>query len=214
MESMLSPQLAKIICLAVCLTLPGTCAASPNCHEEPNFPGPTNFVSFNRAAGREDPCLIPLRVADGNEVLFVVDTGSSYTLLDKSYENILGKRLGTGKLYCPGIARKRVTAEAYAAPPLYFNNTRLKTSKYLITVDLAPIFGLPKCNREGSSSSTSRCPQKRPGATGRFCPHFYCLSIGWDALIWQYEQVDRSRCGTLGRQPARARHTHFPGAPP
>src|SRR5262245_3298072 len=52
-------------------------------------------VAMNQDAGRGTWLFVTLRLESGEELPAVVDTGSSWTLFDKSLEPKLGKRLGT-----------------------------------------------------------------------------------------------------------------------
>ncbi len=54
-------------------------------------------VSMNKEAGRGNWLFVTLRLESGEELPFFVDTGMTLTLLDKSLEPKLGKRLGTGR---------------------------------------------------------------------------------------------------------------------
>src|SRR5207302_5736049 len=47
-------------------------------------------VSFNPGAGRGDLLYLTLRLETGEELLFLLDTGAAFTLLDKSLEQGLG----------------------------------------------------------------------------------------------------------------------------
>src|SRR5512147_1069796 len=51
-------------------------------------------VTLNEDAGRGGWIIVMLRLESGEELPFIVDTGASGTLLDKSLEPKLGKRSG------------------------------------------------------------------------------------------------------------------------
>lgn len=81
-------------------------------------------VTINKDAGRGGLLYVNLRLADGEEAPFLVDTGASGTCLDKSLEQKLGKRLGTGTSNGWSGSDK---VDMYAAPKLYLGNTPLVT---------------------------------------------------------------------------------------
>src|SRR6267142_6176006 len=53
-------------------------------------------VTMNKDAGRGNWLFVTLRLDKDEELRFFVDTGMTLTVLDKSLEPELGKRLGTG----------------------------------------------------------------------------------------------------------------------
>ena len=88
---------------------------------------------MNKEAGRGNWLFVTLRLESGEELLFFVDTGMSVTLLDKSLESKLGKRLGTGRvLHFDGTSE----AGIYAAPKLYLGSTLLMTGSNILAGDL------------------------------------------------------------------------------
>jgi hypothetical protein len=143
MEPVVRPgQLGQWTCilgLTICLTRLSVCAASPDQSDEASFLGLPISVLFNRGAGHYDYCFIPLQLRDGEKGLFIVETGCPVTVLDKSLEKMLGKRLGRRTLshYAFGKADLR----AYAAPSLYLHNTKLKTGDYSMATDLRNFLG-------------------------------------------------------------------------
>ena len=54
---------------------------------------------MNKDAGRGGHLVVTLRLQSGEELPFLVDTGSPMTVLDKSLEPQLGKCLGTETLW-------------------------------------------------------------------------------------------------------------------
>src|SRR5437762_14274832 len=87
----------------VCLVLLSSCATAPIWFPDdsirPSLPAGT---SFNKGAGRGDALYLTLRLDAGEELLFLVDTASPCTFLDKSLDAKLGKRLGTTEVKCLG----------------------------------------------------------------------------------------------------------------
>jgi len=97
--------------------------------------GPAMFSRkelFNKGAGRGDMLFLTLRLGDGERCCSPVDTGASYTLLDKSLAPKLGKRLGAKTMRT--ISLERQPADVYWAPPL-FGDSRLLVGRTVTTVD-------------------------------------------------------------------------------
>jgi hypothetical protein len=91
-------------------------------------------VAMNQDAGRGNWIFVSVRLADGETLPFVLDTGAFSTLLDKSLEPGLGRRLDSGTLRVFGVPRRM---NQYEAPTLYLGNTPLMmTGPYLFTDDL------------------------------------------------------------------------------
>ena len=81
-------------------------------------------VILNQDAGRGNGILVTIQLEDGQKLPFVVDTGASVTIFDKSLEPELGKRLGETTLpTLDGQAKGGV----YPAPKLYLGGTQLAT---------------------------------------------------------------------------------------
>lgn len=90
-------------------------------------------VAINPDAGRGNFWMVTLHLADGQELPFVVDTGSSATVLDESLKPILGKPVGKITIQHWGIHEKKAT---YATPKLYLGGVRLKSGGRTILLDL------------------------------------------------------------------------------
>jgi hypothetical protein len=73
---------------------------------------------------------------NGTQALFVVDTGSPVTVLDKSLEAELGKRYASVKLKFP-ILGSDDKAWWYAAPEMSLGKFKLKTAPYVVCGDLS-----------------------------------------------------------------------------
>jgi len=90
-------------------------------------------VTMNADAGRGGLLIVTFRLADGEKLPLVVDTGSPLTAFDKSLEPKLGKRLDTGTLWNFGVKQD---AGVYAAPKLYLGNVPLRmTGTNVVTFD-------------------------------------------------------------------------------
>jgi hypothetical protein len=91
-------------------------------------------VSMNKDAGRGNWIFVTVRLQDGEELPFVLDTGAFSSLLDKSLEPKLGPRLDTGTLRVFGAAHRM---NQYEAPALYLGRTPLMmTGPYIFTDNL------------------------------------------------------------------------------
>ena len=82
-----------------CLMMLSSCATAPIWLVDDSIRPPLPAETFlNKGAGRGDNLFVRLRLETGEELLFLVDTGSPCTVLDKSLEPELGKRLGITKV--------------------------------------------------------------------------------------------------------------------
>lgn len=80
-------------------------------------------VDMNKDAGRGSLLMVVVRLADGEKLPLVVDTGSPITAFDKSLEPSLGKRLDTGTFSNFGVEQE---VGVYTAPRLYLGNVPLE----------------------------------------------------------------------------------------
>lgn len=141
-----------------------------SCASEPHSSGavtgglPADTL-INEAAGRGGHLMIPLRLADGRELFFMVDTGAPVTLCDQSLASHFGKKKRTEAFSFVG-GRQEV-ADVYSAPKLYCGNTRLMTGREVATVDFKKLPFL-----------------KNPaivGILGMDCLRHYCLQLDFQA---------------------------------
>jgi len=96
---------------------------------------------------------------DETEITFLVDTGSRVTILDRSFERLLGSRLGKQRLNRVFSGRGVEQASAYTAPRLYLGNVQLLTGPTVLTCDLA------------ASGNNGRCE----AVLGMDCSRYSCL---------------------------------------
>jgi hypothetical protein len=130
-------------------------------------------VNINKEAGRGGLLIVTLRLDGGDELPFLVDTGANGTVLGKSLEPKLGKRLGTG------TARgwdSKGNANLYAAPKLYLGNTRLITGDTVWTGD-----------------------SDRQGILGMDCLKHYCIQLDFEAGKMRFLHPGQARASELGK---------------
>jgi Aspartyl protease len=147
--------------LGTCWTLVLLCSCAT---QHPSGPQLPTAVSFNKGAGRGNLLFVPVRLAGGEELEFVVDTGSSQTLLDKSLEPKLGKRLGTVSMQHWGATDK---LPVYAAPRIYLGGAQLMTGKTVAAYDFKTI--------------SSRVGRTISGMLSMDCLKYYCLQLDFEA---------------------------------
>lgn len=88
---------------------------------------------MNKDAGRGNEIFVTLQLANGKNLPFLIDTGASTTVMDKSLEPLLGKRLSSGEIHLFGAGQE---ADSYFAPALYLANTPLMmTGPYVTVID-------------------------------------------------------------------------------
>jgi hypothetical protein len=129
-------------------------------------------ASINPEAGRGGWLLIKLKSDSGEELSFVVDTGAPQTILDRSFEPALGKRLGMKKLRYGFY--QTTSGGIYAAPRLYLGNTQLLTGDRILTDDL---------HRKISPGIA--------GILGMDCLRHYCVQIDFDSRRVRFLDPDR-----------------------
>jgi hypothetical protein len=89
-------------------------------------------VAMNRGAEAGKHVFVMVRVGHGDELPFVLDTGSSVTVFDESLEPQLGRRLRVMTLWRWGGQKEQ---GVYAAPHFYLGGTRLLAGPVVTTSD-------------------------------------------------------------------------------
>src|SRR5579862_1234572 len=119
------PRKFRSLAICLCALVLCSCASPP--------PRPPD-VDMNPDAGRDGELLVNLRLENGEEMPFIVDTGSPGTLFDKTLASKMGWRLPIGTVVVPvgGEAQK---SGVYLEPKLYLGGTRLKTGSLCATYD-------------------------------------------------------------------------------
>jgi len=113
---------------------------------------------------------------------FMVDTGSADTILDKSLEPKLGKRLETKTVEYGWLGKR--TVGVYASPKLYLGDTQLMTDARVWTDDLSPMV---------------RPGRRVQGILGTDCLHHYCFQLDFAARKLRFLDPDHSGGRELGR---------------
>ena len=152
-----------------------SCATDSHHHSLPR-------ESTIKDAGRGNWLLVMLRINGGEELPFVIDTGTADTFLDQSLEPRLGKRRGTTIFPHWGVKKE---AGAYAAPELYLGDTRLKqTGRFVFTADW-----LPK----------ARSGPRIMGVLGMDCLSHYCIQLDFAAGRIRFLSPDQVNAKALGK---------------
>ena len=139
-------------------------------------------LPINYWAGRGGLLIVPVRLEDGDELPFVLDTGSSSTLLDKSLEPKLGKRVGTASVQSWGVTRE---LPVFAAPRLYLGGALLVTGDQVVGDD---------CRQMPSDSD-------RPvmGMLGIDCLRHYCIQLDFAAGKMRFLEPEHVNAVQLGK---------------
>lgn len=134
--------------------------------ESPQPPLPAD-VPMNKDVARGDPSqwlIVTVRLESGEELPLVVDTGSPFTVLDKSLEPKLGKPVFSESFELRSSFGNQ-PSRLYAAPKLYLGNVPLMmTGNCIVTTDLRRDFG----------------PRIR-GILGLDCLRNYCIQLDFEA---------------------------------
>src|SRR5258705_204964 len=136
-------------------------------------------VTMNSNAGRWSLLFVTLRWENGEEMPFVVDTGSSWTLCDESLKPRLGKRLNTIKVASWSTEHK---ARVYAAPKLYLGNVPLAVSN-IVTCDFTKL----------------HYPGRIGGVLGMDCLRHYCVQLDFEAGRIRFLDPAQINAAELGK---------------
>jgi hypothetical protein len=175
----------SLIVLCSCATAPAPDWSTDN-STRPNLPSET---TFNKEAGNGNNLLngdllyLTLRLENGEKLLFLIDTGSDSTTLDKSLEAKLGKCLGTSTVNWDYSVGKR-TSGVYETPKLYLGDTRLLLDDRVTTDDLSRMFS-------GQSSIK--------GILGMDCLRHYCIQLDFSARKMRFLDPDHLQTDGLGK---------------
>ena len=166
----------RVIGAGVCLVLWCSCATTPDWDADDSIRPPLPAeTSLNKGAGRGEHIRVTLHLKSGQEIPVMVDTGSPDTMLDKSLNSKLGKRLGKETYRFP--AMKKGTAATYRSPELYLGGTQLRIGKNVSTIDWnggAAILGMD-------------------------CLHHYCIQLDFTAGKLRFLDPDHLKTEELGQ---------------
>jgi predicted aspartyl protease len=87
---------------------------------------------MSKDAGRGNEIYVTIRLASGEALPFVLDTGTSWTVFDKSLEPKLGPRVATGSVWRWGMKEE---AGIYVAPRLYLRGAQLLMTGTQVATD-------------------------------------------------------------------------------
>lgn len=132
-------------------------------------------VTINHSAGRGGHLILMLRVESGEELPFLVDTGSPITVLDKSLEPKLGKRINTMTVRSSFGAQE---SGIHPAPKLFLRDVPLRTDSYITTLDF----------HRGLVLSSLRIR----GILGMDCLRHYCIQLDFEAGKMRFLDPDHS----------------------
>jgi hypothetical protein len=121
-------------------------------------------VSMNPTAGCRDFLIVTLQMQDGEKLPFMVDTGTSGTLIDQSLASKLGKPIGKSTIQSWGHV---ATCKVYAAPRLYLGGLQLMSADPIATID---------CKKEFSDED-----QPVMGILGFDVLKHYCIQFDFEA---------------------------------
>ncbi len=173
-QSMRTTLMSRVLGPALCLMLLSSHAASP-----PKLPAE---LSINYGAGRGGLLIVPVRLEGGEGLPFVLDTGSSFTLLDKSLEPKLGKRTGTASVQSWGVSQK---LPVFAAPRLYLGGAPLVTGDQVVSDD---------CKKMPSDSD-----HPIMGMLGIDCLKHYCIQLDFAAGKIRFLEPEHVNAAELGK---------------
>ncbi|MEN6333208.1 MAG: retropepsin-like aspartic protease [Phycisphaerales bacterium] len=167
---------ASVLLLSSCATTQGPAVVVPIAQSLAD-------AAMNEDVGCGGPAVITVRLDDGQELPFVVDTGSPMTVLDKSLEPKLGQCLGTATLNNFGVLHD---GSVYAAPRLYLGELALATGATVVTSDLIQ-----------KSFSDEGLPVL--GILGMDCMRHYCIQFDFSIRKMRFLDPNHIEAGTLGR---------------
>jgi hypothetical protein len=137
-------------------------------------------VTMNPEAGRGGWLIVLIRLEDGQELPFVVDTGSKDTIFDRSLASKLGARLDTVTVNNWDVTNK---AGVYAAPRFYLKNVLLMTGAHVLAADL--------------TTNTGGCLVK--GILGMDVLEHYCIQLDFAARKMRFLDNRRANPQAWGK---------------
>jgi hypothetical protein len=179
---------SRLLLSAALSLTPLLCSCAPTLHPTSNAttlsPALPRTQRINPDAGGHGLIVLTLRLADGQKLPFVLDTGCPVTAIDRSLAPRLGKCLATGTVNLLDTGGKPESSSAYAAPPLYLSHTRLPTGDGVCTYDF--------------QSLSSRLDTPIMGILGMDCLRHYCLQLDFSSHKLRFltpDQLDPRQLG-------------------
>jgi hypothetical protein len=139
-------------------------------------------VTMNQGAGRGSWLIVALRLESGEELPFMVDTGSPITLLDESLQPKLGKRLETMTFSSPAGGKQE--SGVYPAPKLHLGSALLTTDSYIATYSCKQL--------------SARAHQRIMGILGMDCLRHYCVQLDFHDGEMRFLASDHLNTAELG----------------
>ena len=171
----------KICAFGTILSLLLLCSCATENSIRPKLPAD---ALMNSSAGRNDNLCVNLHLENGKELLFVLDTGCPWTILDKSLEPELGRRTGIRWLHYGWLPN--TFAKTYKSPKLYLGDTPLKLGGSIATDDMQRMSfgaGRPKCD----------------GILGMDCLRNYCIQLDFTTNKIHFLNPDALQVEALGK---------------
>jgi hypothetical protein len=175
----------KVRTLGTILSLLFLCSCATKSPIHPQLPAD---APINKGAGRGDFLLVTLHLKDGENLLFVVDTGFPKTILDKSLESKLGKCLG--KAQTGYVMFGQSETHVYKSPKLYIGNTRLVTGKWVYTDDLTNKF----------ITDYPHAGRRIDGILGIDCLQNYCIQLDFADEKMRFLDSSQLKTENLGKE--------------
>lgn len=152
--------------------------------DSPQPPLPAD-VAMNKDVARGDPSqwlIVTLRLESGEELPLIVDTGTPFTILDKSLEPKLGKPVFSGSFEFRSSFGNQ-PSRLYVAPKLYLGNVPLMMAGNCIgTTDFREDFG-PRIK----------------GILGLDCLRDYCIQLDFEAGKMRFLDTNHLDKTALGK---------------
>ena len=181
--SMRTILIPRTLGISLCFLLLCSCATTPEPSAIISASELPADVTINKDAGRGNLLFVTLRLENGEELPFVVDTGMPITVFDKSLEPKLGKRLGPHTILMLGRENE---SSVYVAPKLYLGSTPLMmTGPLILTCDLKQI-----------SSHSGRSVM---GILGMDVLEHYCIQLDFEAWKMRFLDPDDVNATKLGK---------------
>ena len=140
-------------------------------------------VAFNKDAGRATWLTVTLQLESGEELPFLLDTGSPCTFFDKSREPKLGKRVDSATAWNFGT---KLEVGIYAAPKLFMGNTLLMMTG-------------PNVSTEDCKQISTTAGRPIMGILGMDVLEHYCIQLDFAACKVRFLDDERANKKSWGK---------------